>query len=97
IVAHSDTSLCHGIAGLGEIYLEAYRTFNEDRWLKKAMGIAEVLLALGNAKGTRSIEWIIGDLNYPIADLMVGSGSIVHFFLNLRTKGRVGFPLLVKN
>jgi len=37
---------CHGLAGVGEVYLEAYRVLGEECWRERAADIASVLVAL---------------------------------------------------
>ena len=44
----SNLSQCHGLSGLGEIYLEAARVLGEDVWCDRAAQIGEVILELGH-------------------------------------------------
>ena len=42
-VRHSNLSQCHGLSGLGEIYLEAARVLGDEIWLDRAARIGDVL------------------------------------------------------
>ncbi|ACU60507.1 hypothetical protein Cpin_3032 [Chitinophaga pinensis DSM 2588] len=35
-VIDNNLTQCHGLTGLGEIYLEAYSILNEEKWLDRA-------------------------------------------------------------
>jgi len=93
---HQNLSTCHGLAGLGEIYLEAARVLNEEEWQFRAERLANLLIALGRDNNDGSLTWVVEDPNMPTADLMVGSGGVLHFLLRAHAKEHVmGFPLLL--
>lgn len=90
---NSNLGTCHGIAGLGEIFLEAARVLENDRWNQAASDVAAILIALqGRSAGTLSWQ-VEGKL--PTADLMVGLSGVLHFLLRF-ANGRFGFPLLLE-
>lgn len=93
-VRYSNLSQCHGISGLGEIYLEAFRILQEDRWLHRAARIADVLNHLGK-KSDSGVTWLVEDSFNPTADLMVGCSGVVHFLTNFASGGLAfGMPLM---
>jgi hypothetical protein len=95
-VRHSNLTQCHGLAGLGEIYLEAFRVLAEPRWFIRARAVAESLAQLRRENGSGAVTWLAENALRPTADLMVGSGGILHFLLRLEHKGhRMGFPMLM--
>jgi lantibiotic modifying enzyme len=89
-------SVCHGLTGLGEIYLEAARVLQEDEWWNRAERIALLLGSLAKPCAGDSVSWIVEDPWTPTADLMIGSAGILHFLLGMYSEGHAGgFPLLV--
>jgi lantibiotic modifying enzyme len=96
-VRYSNLSQCHGLSGLGEIYLEASRVLGERRWLDRAERIGNVLLQLGR-QASGGVTWLVEDPFSPTADLMVGCGGVAHFLLRLaggRKVSHLGPPLLL--
>lgn len=92
----NNLSQCHGLSGLGEIYLEAHRVLGEDEWLIRAIDIGKTLSALARIDSDGA-TWIVQNPFQPTADLMIGSGGIVHFLarLNVRPNITFGMPLMV--
>jgi len=93
---HPNLSVCHGLAGLGEIYLDAVQILKDEEWQHRAQQLAELLIALARTNDDGSLGWIVEDPHVPTADLMVGSGGVMHFLLRVHTGGHIGgFPLLL--
>ena len=93
-IRYLNLSQCHGLSGLGEIYLEAYRVLGDAAWKNRAGNIARVL---GNSsrKADNGLVWAVQDMHSITADLMTGCSGILHFFLRFLFDGReMGFPLL---
>jgi hypothetical protein len=89
-------SVCHGLAGLGEVYLEASRVLEDGQWYERALEIAHLLVELKTGQHDEAIAWVTEEMGMPTADLMVGSGGVVHFLLRLaRPDLRLPFPLLL--
>jgi lantibiotic modifying enzyme len=92
---HSNLSQCHGLSGIGEIYLEAARVLGEPRWLNRAERIATVLLQLSRIT-EGGATWLVENPFHPTADLMVGCGGVAHFLLRFAEGHEsLGAPLLV--
>jgi serine/threonine protein kinase len=95
-VRTTNLSQCQGVAGLGEVYLEAWRALGGEEWLLRATDIALTLDHLGRRTVSDATTWLVEDDYMPTADLMAGSGGIVHFLLRYYLKGSpAGPPLLL--
>ncbi|QEY51112.1 class III lanthionine synthetase LanKC N-terminal domain-containing protein [Legionella longbeachae] len=93
---YPNLSQCHGLSGLGDIYLEAFRVLGEEEWLERAAFLAKFIYAMRQTTETGSYYWLAEDPNVATADLMVGSSGILHFFLRLLHQGQhIGVPLLL--
>jgi lantibiotic modifying enzyme len=58
-VRYANLSQCHGLSGLGEIYLEASRVLDDRYWFEQARLIAEDLLSLARQDRDRSLTWLV--------------------------------------
>ncbi|SIR51741.1 lanthionine synthetase LanC family protein [Fluoribacter gormanii] len=93
---YPNLSQCHGLSGLGDIYLEAFRVLGDEEWLERAVSIAKFLFAMRQKTETGAYYWLTEDPHIATADLMVGSCGILHFFLRLLHQGKqIGVPLLL--
>jgi hypothetical protein len=79
---HPNLSQCHGLAGIGEIYLDAYRLLHEDEWLGRALAIGSLLANLAR-KGESGASWLVENPYVPTPDLMIGNAGVVHFLARL--------------
>lgn len=93
---HYNLSQCHGMAGLGEIYLEAYRVLGMTEWLQRATWIKEYLVTHTMKTKDGNLAWLVENSQFPTADLLVGMGGVLHFLLRYRNP-ELGFPLLSNN
>lgn len=91
---YGNLSQCHGLSGLGEIYLEARQVLGGSEWAERAENVARVLAALSREQDGAA-SWLAEDPHQPTADLMVGSSGVIHFLLRYSLPpGELGFPLL---
>lgn len=90
---HQNLGQCHGLSGIGEIYLQAYQTFKSNHWLDKADWIREIILNQCKTENGQ-LYWLAENKDFPTADLMVGNCGILHFLIRRTTLDSVGFPLL---
>lgn len=89
-------SLCCGLCGLGEIYLEAAQVTGNEEWILHASYIARMFVYLAKKSSTGGATWDIIDPYIKTADLMTGNGGIVHFLSRMISKNSVSrFPLLL--
>jgi serine/threonine protein kinase len=87
-------STSNGMAGLGEIYLEAYDTLQSEIYLERANWIAWILINLKNKSAPDSCYWYAENDFCPAPDLMNGCSGIIHFLLRYNNKSRLSLPLL---
>ena len=92
-VRYNNLSQCHGLSGLGEIYLEATKVLADEQWRLRAEYIADTLLGLARNSGHGKV-WLVEDGPAATGDLMVGCGGVIHFLLRLCTEDELSFPLL---
>jgi lantibiotic modifying enzyme len=86
---------CHGLAGLGEIYLEAYRVLKEECWLERAADVARVLVALCRRRSPEPWQRLPSESATDTHGLMLGTAGILHFLLRQhRPEAVTSAPLL---
>ncbi len=86
---------CHGLAGVGEVYLEAGTLLSDPAYRHEAHSLASRIAVLADSR-TAGRVWLAEDMWIPTVDLMTGSGGVVHFLA--RVAGLDGFgspPLLL--
>jgi serine/threonine protein kinase len=95
-IRYPNLSQCHGLSGLGEIYLEAGRILRDREWIERAEVIANMLRRLGRETEHKSVSWLVENADVVTADLMVGSSGVIHFLLRMTAGNKnLGFPLLL--
>jgi len=95
-VRHANLSQCHGLSGLGEVYLEAARVTGDHNWRDRADSVVATLVALRQEANVGSAIWLVDQPFLATADLMVGTGGIVHFLMRAdQTRTAFGPPLLL--
>jgi lantibiotic modifying enzyme len=72
---------CHGLAGVGEVYLEAYRVLSEECWRERAADIAGVLVALFRRRLHQPWHYPPDERAGGADGLMLGTAGILHFLL----------------
>jgi serine/threonine protein kinase len=90
----ADFSLDSGLAGLGELMLEAYMAFNSDVFLKRAEWIAQIFIHAMQNRQDNVGFWITDTNTIPTADLFKGNGGIIHFLIRYLAPGVLSHPLL---
>jgi hypothetical protein len=81
------------LAGLGEIYLEAFRVFRDESWRDRAAWIASYFTHTGRKSRSGAIYWIVERINTPTADLMTGNAGIIHFLIRFHSNNKIPFLL----
>ena len=72
---------CHGLAGVGEAYLEAHRVLREECWRERAADIADVLVALFRSRSHQPWHYLPDEPEAAADGLMLGTAGILHFLL----------------
>jgi serine/threonine protein kinase len=95
-IVHHKISQCHGVSGLGEIYLEAHRITKKEKWLERAGWISSYLLNYLEESTMGSATWLVDGSPFPTADFMVGNTGIMYYLLRFSRPDMFGFPFFPK-
>lgn len=87
-------SQCHGLSGLGEVYLEAYRCLRDEYWLKRADWIAQLIYQMRFEHPQHGTYWLVEAEKIPTAGFMIGNSGVVHFLMSYCFPENSTFPLL---
>jgi hypothetical protein len=90
----SDFSMHRGLAGIGDLYLEAYRVLRDPIWLEKAGWIASVLVHSFIQKDEAEGFWVVSADIHPRPELYKGNGGVIHFLLRYMTEGKLNSPFV---
>lgn len=93
-VLDNNLSQLQGLSGLGEIYLETYRVFQEPEWLERAGWIAQVIMHMKKEHAQHGPYWLVQHERQPTPDFMTGNSGVIHFLLRYCYPNEVGLPLL---
>lgn len=93
-VYHNNLSQCHGLSGLGEIYLEAFEVLQEEEWFQRANWIAQVVMRLKRIHPRHGSHWLVEAERNPSAGFMTGNSGVLHFLLRSSYPEKFGLPLL---
>lgn len=93
-IAESNFGFCHGISGIGGVFLEANRLLHEKKWYDNAYRIIKILNSTYKTGPSQGFTWLVDDPYLPTADLMIGSGGVLYFMLQFYSNSKIGFPLL---
>lgn len=88
-------SLGGGLAGLGSVYLKAFRVLGTEQWLKRAEWIAELLMHTNISLENRAVYWIADNTLSPTADFMTGNAGILYFLLQLQYQNESEYPIFL--
>jgi serine/threonine protein kinase len=88
-----DLSMNNGLAGLGQIYLEALRVFKNEDWRVRSEWITQVLLHTIKMGENGQAFWLPRESTIVTADLSTGNAGIVHFLMRYSIPDKVGHPL----
>jgi len=72
---------CHGLAGVGEVYLEASLVLGEECWREREADIATVLVALFGRQSRQPWHYLSEEATADADGLMLGTAGILHFLL----------------
>jgi Lanthionine synthetase C-like protein/Protein kinase domain len=86
---------CHGLAGIGEVYLEAHRVLGQECWRERAADIANVLVALFRRRSPQPWQHPRYERAADADGLMIGTAGIMHFLLRHRYPAVITSPPLL--
>lgn len=90
-----DATLATGLAGLGEVYLEARDCFQSQEWQERADWIASFLLNTYCLQKDGGCYWMPDGSPFSTAGLLEGNSGIMHFLLRYYKAGIFHHPLLI--
>ncbi|HEX9511271.1 MAG TPA: lanthionine synthetase LanC family protein [Puia sp.] len=93
-IVHNDFSQVTGLAGLGELYLEAGRVFGNEEWLGRAGRLANLFIHTSIHCPEGNCYWVMDQNMAPTADLIRGNSGILHFLIRYANGGKLGYRLL---
>ncbi len=93
-IAHYNFTQANGLAGLGELYLEAARITGEERWRERAHWILNVFFHLIQKSADNVGYWVLEEHNPPTADLLTGVSGIIHFLARCLYPTKIGYRML---
>ncbi len=80
----ADQSTWTGMAGIGEVYLEAYRAFKSQQWQHRADWIAQCICQLARINAKGGVTWLVESGSQPDSNLFEGQAGIAHFLMRYR-------------
>jgi serine/threonine protein kinase len=87
-------SLGTGLAGYGEVLLEAAITFKDTELQRRADWIAAFLTHYFMVEEGGGRYWIADGSSFPTASLLGGNSGLIHFLLRYYQPGELSHPLL---
>ena len=88
-----DFTLGNGLAGIGQVYLEAARVFKNPVWRERADWIAEVLIHSFKTTGDDRGYWNVDETSTVTGDLFDGNGGVIDFLIRYYLTGNSNHPL----
>ncbi|WP_207513510.1 protein kinase/lanthionine synthetase C family protein [Longitalea luteola] len=93
-VLDNNLSQLQGLSGLGEVYLEAYKVFQEAEWQERAGWIAQVIMHLKKDHPQFGPYWLVQHERQPTSEFMTGNSGVIHFLLRYCYPDGIRMPLL---
>jgi serine/threonine protein kinase len=93
-IVHPNFDQESGLAGLGEVYLEAWRVFSDEEWKYRANWISDVFINCFFKIEGGSGHWVMEQNNPPTADFFTGNSGVLHFLTRCLYPDKIGYRLL---
>jgi hypothetical protein len=94
MIIKNDFTQDSGLAGLGELYLEAFRVFKSREWQERADWITSLFLHTFYWVDKDYGFWMMEERNDPTADLMIGTTGVIHYLLRYFNPAKTGYRIL---
>lgn len=85
-----------GLAGLGELFLEAHRVFGDFIWKERANWIAQLFSMTIKVDEHNLGYWIVDNVDVLTADFSTGISGILHFLLRHQFPLEISHPFFPK-
>lgn len=92
-IVDSNIGQYYGVSGLGEVYIEAWRTFREEQWLQRAGWFAQTIMHLKKQHSKYGPYWLVENERQPVGNFMIGNSGVMHFLLRYCNPEQLGFPM----
>lgn len=89
----SNFTISDGLAGLGELYLEAYKVFKDQIWLHRAGWIEQLFLHTFQWRSSSDGYWLMDVDQTFTADLFTGNAGVIHFLMHYLSQEKMRHPL----
>jgi serine/threonine protein kinase len=93
-VVNIDLSQESGLAGLGEIYLEAYRVFKSDEWNERGKWIVALLFHSRRIFPDGLFFWNTCNIDFPKPNFNTGASGLLHFLMRYAYTGKIPYPII---
>jgi serine/threonine protein kinase len=90
-LVHNNLSFHFGLPGIGELYLEAKRVFQTDKYDQRINWIAGALLNTSLSQPSESVFWLTNETTIPFGDFLTGNAGVLHFFTRY-VNPKIKFP-----
>ncbi|SFN88537.1 Serine/threonine protein kinase [Chitinophaga sp. YR627] len=94
-VVSNNLSQNQGLAGLGEVYLEAAKITSDEQWIERADWIAQTILRLRKEDQKNGNYWLVQSERFPTASFMSGNSGVLHFLLRYCYPKELSAPLMM--
>ena len=84
----------NGLAGFGELYLEAFKVTGNPIWQASADWIANALIHFSYRGAGCSRYWLGNNSKHCTADLMTGNAGLIHFLMRYQQPEKIQYPML---
>jgi len=78
---------------LGEVYLEAYKAFDNPIWLQRATWIAQLFIHTLQSRTLSNGYWVMDGEQPVTADLSTGNAGAIHFLMHYLLPEKLQHPL----
>jgi serine/threonine protein kinase len=91
---HPNFTQKNGLSGLGEVYIDAWQAFKNEKWKNRAFWIANLYLTTFFKNTTGEGYWKMEEYEPPTAALFSGVSGIIHFLARCLDPINIGHRLL---
>jgi len=83
-----------GLAGLGELYLEASNITGNQEWLYRANSIAQFFIHTSHERNNDYCFWLSNNFRFSTADLLAGNSGLIHFLIRYLNPDKMGYCVI---
>lgn len=92
--SYSNMTFHNGLAGLGEMLIEANDLFVTEEYSAKLKWISNMLISVSASKNNNTeVNWFTDPSGIPLPGFFTGQSGIIHFLLRTQFPGKLSHPL----